>query len=48
MSLNRYKISNLQATLNTLSDIKKTADGVRDVGNSVQQGINSIRGLFGR
>ena len=48
MSLNRYKISNLQATLNTLSDIKKTADGVREGATSVQEGIESIRRIFGR
>ena len=44
----RDKIDNLQATLKTLSDIKKTADGVRNVADSIQKGINSIRGLFGR
>jgi len=44
----RDKSDNLQATLKTLSDIKKTADGVRNVTDSIQKGINSIRGLFGR
>ena len=44
----RDKIDNLQATLNTLNDIKKTADGVREGADSIQHGINSIRGLFGR
>ena len=44
----RDKISNLQATLNTLGDLKKGADAVRDGAHSVQQGIESIRGLFGR
>jgi serine protease Do len=44
----RDKISNIQATLNTLGDIKKGADGVRDGADAVRGGVNSIRSLFGR
>jgi serine protease Do len=44
----RDKIDNIQATLKTLKDVKQTADGVRDSADSIHQGVNSIRSLFGR
>jgi serine protease Do len=44
----RDRIDNIQATLKTLGDVKKTADGVRDGADSIRQGVNSIRSLFGR
>lgn len=42
----RDKISNIQATLNTLNDVKKTADGIRETGDAIKGGLDSFRNLF--